>query len=97
GATEFGHQLKPDVAAPGEQILSETLPEALGEPFAVFDGTSMATPHVAGAAALLVARHPTWAPAEIKSALMSTAGTAWGDTSRTQEASVLLEGAGLVN
>ena len=97
GPTDFDHQLKPDLAAPGGQILSATLPEALGEPFAVFDGTSMATPHVAGAAALIVARHQNWTPAEIKSALMSTAGPAWGDTARTQEASVLLEGAGLVN
>jgi subtilisin family serine protease len=97
GPTDFDHQLKPDLAAPGGQILSATLPEALGEPFAVFDGTSMATPHVAGAAALLIARHPEWTPAEIKSALMSTAGAAWADTARTQEASVLLEGAGLVN
>jgi len=97
GPTDFDHQLKPDLAAPGGQILSATLPEALGEPFAVFDGTSMATPHVAGAAALLIARHPDWTPAEVKSALMSTAGPAWGDTARTQEASVLLEGAGLAN
>jgi minor extracellular serine protease Vpr len=97
GPTAFGHQLKPDLAAPGGQILSATLPEAAGEPFAVFDGTSMAAPHVTGAVALLVARHPTWTPAQVKSALMSTAGAAWGDTARTQEASVLLEGAGLVN
>jgi minor extracellular serine protease Vpr len=97
GPTAFGHELKPDLAAPGGQILSATLPEAAGEPFAVFDGTSMAAPHVSGAAALLVARHPTWSPAEVKSALMSTAGAAWGDTGRTQEAPVLLEGAGLIN
>jgi minor extracellular serine protease Vpr len=97
GPTDFGHELKPDLAAPGGQILSATLPESVGEPFAVFDGTSMATPHVAGAAALLIARHPDWTPAQIKSALMSTAGPAWGNTARTQEASVLLEGAGLIN
>ncbi len=40
---------------------------------------------------------PTWTPAQVKSALMSTAGAAWGDTARTQEAPVLLEGAGLAN
>jgi subtilisin family serine protease len=97
GPTDFGHLLKPDLAAPGGQILSSTLPEFAGSPFAVFDGTSMATPHVAGAAALLVQAHPDWTPAEIKSALMSTAGPAWGNTQRTQEAPVLLEGAGLVN
>jgi minor extracellular serine protease Vpr len=97
GPTAFGHELKPDLAAPGGQILSSTLPEAAGEPFAVFDGTSMASPHIAGAAALLVGRHPSWSPAEVKSALMSTAGAAWGNTERTQEASVLLEGAGLAN
>ena len=97
GPTAFGHELKPDLAAPGGQILSATLPEAAGEPFAVFDGTSMSAPHVTGAVALLLVRHPTWTPPEVKSALMSTAGAAWGDTARTQEASVLLEGAGLVN
>ena len=81
GPTAFGHLLKPDVAAPGGQILSSTLPRVHGgSPFAVFDGTSMAAPHVAGAAALLVQRHPTWTPQQVKSALMSTAGAAWGDT-----------------
>ena len=57
----------------------------------------MATPHVAGAAALLLQRIPSWTPWQVKSALMSTAGPAWADTARTQEASVLLEGAGLAN
>ena len=97
GPTAFGHLLKPDVAAPGGQILSSTLSEFAGSPFAVFDGTSMATPHVAGAAALLVQRHPTWSAQQIKSALMSTAGPAWGNTERTKEAAVTLEGSGLIN
>ena len=97
GPTAFGHLLKPDVAAPGGQILSSTLSEFAGSPFAVFDGTSMATPHVAGAAALLVQRHPTWSAQQVKSALMSTAGPAWGNTERTKEAAVTLEGSGLIN
>jgi minor extracellular serine protease Vpr len=97
GPTAFGHQLKPDLAAPGGQILSSTLSEFAGSPFAVFDGTSMATPHVAGAAALLVQRHPAWSTLQIKSALMSTAGPAWGNTERTKEAAVTLEGSGLIN
>jgi minor extracellular serine protease Vpr len=97
GPTPFGHDLKPDVAAPGGQILSSTLPNTSASRFAVFDGTSMATPHVAGAAALLLELHPAWTPAQVKSALVSTAGSAWGDTARTREAPVPLEGGGLVS
>ncbi len=97
GLTPFGHDLKPDVSAPGGAILSSTLKEAAGSDFAVFDGTSMAAPHVAGAAALLLQRHPAWGARQVKSALMSTAGPAFADTARTAEAPVYLEGAGLVN
>src|SRR5262249_58672669 len=39
----------------------------------------------------------TWTPQQMKSALMSTAGPSWADTALTQEASVIVEGAGLVN
>jgi len=97
GPTDFGHLLKPDLSAPGAQILSSTLPEFAGSPFAVFDGTSMATPHVAGSATLLLELHPTWTAQQVKSALVSTAGPAWQDTAQTHEAPVLLEGGGLVN
>jgi subtilisin family serine protease len=96
GLTPFGHALKPDVTAPGAQVLSSTLPEFAGDPFAVLDGTSFSAPHVAGVAALLTQRHPTWTAAQMKSALMSTAGPAFADTALSQEASVLVEGAGLV-
>jgi hypothetical protein len=57
----------------------------------------MATPHIAGSAALLLQRPPSWTPYQVKSALMSTAGPAWDDTARTHEAPVLLQGAGLAN
>ena len=97
GLTPFGKLLKPDVTAPGAQILSSTLPEFAGDQFAVLDGTSFSAPHVAGVAALLTQRHPSWTPQQMKSALMSTAGPAFADTSLTQEASVLVQGAGLVN
>jgi len=98
GPTAFEHLLKPDVSAPGGQILSSTLPEfSGGSPFAVFDGTSMSAPHVSGAAALLLQLHRGWSPQEVKSALVSTAGAAWADTARTQEAPVTLEGGGLVD
>ncbi len=96
GPTAFGHFLKPDIAAPGGQVLSSTLKNTDPSRFAVFDGTSMATPHVSGAAALLLQLHPTWTPAQVKSALMSTAAPAWADTARTAEAPVTAEGGGLV-
>ena len=69
--------LKPDVTAPGINILAGNTPDAVnsvsGESFAFRTGTSMSTPHVAGVAALLKQAHPEWSPAAIKSALMTTA------------------------
>ncbi|PDW00466.1 hypothetical protein A9Q02_09775 [Candidatus Chloroploca asiatica] len=66
--------LKPDVAAPGVDIIAAVTVNAMGEPrFAVSSGTSMAAPHNAGAAALLRQRYPSWTPSEVRSALMTTA------------------------
>jgi hypothetical protein len=97
GLTPFGHALKPDVTAPGANIISSTLPERAGDPYAISAGTSFSAPHVSGAAALLLQRHPAWTPQQVKSAFMSTAGPAFADTTLTQEESVLVQGAGLVN
>lgn len=60
--------IKPDVVAPGVGITS-TIPGGYGAQA----GTSMAAPHVAGAAALLKQAHPTWKPEQIKAALMNSA------------------------
>ncbi len=64
--------LKPDLAAPGTNILSAFSPDDGGEDFNMITGTSMASPHVAGAAALLSQLHPTWSAIDIKTALTST-------------------------
>jgi subtilisin family serine protease len=70
GPTPYSLRFKPDVAAPGDSILS-SVPLHLGS-WRFLDGTSMASPHVAGAAAVLRERHPTWTVAQIKSALALT-------------------------
>ncbi len=72
-----GGTLKPDIAAPGVNILAQGYTDgATGEArhlgYGQVSGTSMAAPHVTGAAALLQQIHPTWSVAAIKSALMST-------------------------
>ncbi len=70
--------LKPDIAAPGVDIVAARAEgTSLGRPvddlYTASDGTSMATPHVSGAAAILAQAHPGWEPARMKAALMSTA------------------------
>jgi hypothetical protein len=69
-----GDLLKPDVIAPGQDILAAVAPPGnAGLDFSLYSGTSMSSPHVAGLAALLKDKHPGWSPMAIKSALMTSA------------------------
>jgi len=81
GPTTVSLGMKPDVTAPGTEILS-SLP-AKAQLWGTLQGTSMAAPHVAGAAALLKQRHPSWTPAQIKSALVQTGSPVRGDSGET--------------
>ncbi len=71
GPSQPNYRLKPDLSAPGTEIRS--VRAGSGFRPVVFDGTSMACPHVAGAAALLRQAHPAWPVEDIKAALMNTA------------------------
>ncbi|WP_228120244.1 S8 family serine peptidase [Streptomyces fagopyri] len=66
--------LKPDLTAPGVDVLAARSQQmSWGEGYYRSDsGTSMAAPHVTGAAVLLAQKHPTWTGQRIKDALMST-------------------------
>ena len=64
--------IKPDVSAPGVAILAAASPAKGGEMFMSINGTSMASPHAAGAFALIKQANPNWSPAMARSALMTT-------------------------
>lgn len=94
GPREGDFALKPDIAAPGEGIVAaRAAGTSIGDPvdanYTALSGTSMATPHVTGAAAILAQEHPDWTPAQLKAALMSTA--------KPIDATVYGQGAGRVD
>ncbi len=90
--------LKPDVTAPGVSILAGFTPDAVnatpGESWGYLSGTSMATPHVSGVAALLMQAHPDWSPAALKSALMTSARTSLRQSNSESDANPFDFGAG---
>ncbi|MFI6333161.1 S8 family peptidase [Micromonospora chersina] len=89
GSVPLVHNLKPDIAAPGVGILAAALGSPSGNPYVKMSGTSMATPHVAGAAAILSQRQPKWTVEQRKAALISSATVG--------EDSVYAQGAGVVD
>ncbi|MEV6630492.1 S8 family serine peptidase [Actinoplanes sp. NPDC051470] len=89
------HALKPDVTAPGVGIVAAKaagteLGEPVGDAYVTLSGTSMATPHVAGAAVLLRQQHPAWGADFLKPALMGTAR-------RNPAQTTFQQGAGLID
>lgn len=75
GPTPFTYLIKPDATAPGVNVYSSVFGENPNTDFGfeMFQGTSMATPHLAGSAALLLQLHPNWSAKDIKSSIVNTA------------------------
>ena len=91
-----GWALKPEIAAPGVGINSSFLDDRQR----VASGTSMAAPHVAGVAALLLEKHPEWTPLDVKTAMVSTAKPIAGrlsDSGDLPGSFVVFAGAGRVD
>ncbi|MFI5707039.1 S8 family serine peptidase [Kribbella sp. NPDC051620] len=99
-----GDFLKPDVTAPGLHILAGLTPTpespAEGPPgnlYQAIAGTSMSSPHVAGAAALVFALHPSWTPGQVKSALETTGKTTVKKPDRVTQADPFDMGGGRID
>lgn len=97
-------RVKPDVVAPGVNVLSSIPVSACGagatDCWAFFQGTSMATPHLAGMSAVVRGAHPAWTAEQVRSAVVNTASQ--GVLTRTSngttiETDVNIVGAGLGN
>ncbi|MGW6442426.1 S8 family serine peptidase [Lentzea sp. NPDC055074] len=78
GPRWFNNAVKPDITAPGVDIVAAKAKNGqigtpVGDGHVALSGTSMATPHVAGAAAILASKNPAWKAEDIKAALMNSA------------------------
>ncbi|MGH3681231.1 MAG: S8 family serine peptidase [Natronosporangium sp.] len=94
GPTPFTTQIKPDLTGPGVNVASSVF----GGQFAFFQGTSMATPHLSGVAALLLDRFPGATPAELKSRMANNAArVVTDDLTGTTDPGVLARGGGRVD
>jgi subtilisin family serine protease len=101
GPTDVDFRVKPDVVAPGVNVLSSIPVSFCGGDscWAFFQGTSMATPHLAGSAAIVKWQHNSWSAAQIRSAIVNTAdqGVLKQATSTNLETNVNKIGSGLDN
>jgi subtilisin family serine protease len=101
GPTDVDFRIKPDVVAPGVNVLSSIPHQFCAAPpcWAFFQGTSMATPHLAGSAAVVLGQHPTWSAAQVRSAIVNTAdqGTLKKSTGTGLETNVFVIGSGREN
>lgn len=75
GPTDVDYRVKPDLMAPGVNVLSSVPGTDCGPTgcWAFFSGTSMASPHLAGAAAVVRGQHPSWTAEQVRSAIVNTA------------------------
>ncbi len=94
GPSPVAGSLKPNLAAPGTSIWAAA---GTGTGLAFLSGTSMASPHVAGAAALLRALRPTWNVSDIESALVGTARGVVRSSDGSRTATPFEQGAGRVD
>jgi hypothetical protein len=89
--------LKPDVAAPGVGVLAAVAPPSnAGLHFDFYDGTSMATPHIAGLAAWELGKRPHLNPGELRSMFMTTAHDTVTDSGKKSD-DAFAQGAGQVS
>ncbi len=104
-------QVKPDISAPGVSVLAAAPPGSVigalatadtAVNYAAIDGTSMATPHMAGAVALIKQAHPDWSPDMIRTAFINTAtnmrdGSGAAKSDGTSANSIIEQGGGLID
>ena len=95
GPRDLDDALKPEVSAPGANIVSTAV--GTGNGGITFSGTSMAAPHTTGTAALVIQAHPSWSPEQIKAAIIDTANASASNPGGLASWDIRLSGSGVVD